>query len=225
MSVFGCRRVMCDNKERAALPVELGQVFQDLSRVVRVEITGRLVGKEDIGLLYERSSQGHSLTFTDAELSHAVVQALGQGQALEELPGFSISDTGPGERREHDVLDRREVGDQVEQLKHKPYLLGTQAASGTRRKSVHVLAVEENAAARRANHAAHGQQQGSLTRAARAADYNELPRFDGQGHAVEGADSLAALAVDLGDLLQLDGYHSCLSTSAGSWVTAIKAGI
>lgn len=63
----------------AVLLVELVEQVHDLDTHLGVQVTGRLIGEDDVGVTYDRTGDGHTLHWTAGELrrkmEHTVAQA------------------------------------------------------------------------------------------------------------------------------------------------------
>src|SRR6185503_13358023 len=86
-----------------------------------VEMGGRLVGEEQRRLVDEGAGDGDALLLPAREVAGAVLHAVAEADALEQLTGAAPRVTSPRARRPQGrghVLERGEAGDQVEGLEH-----------------------------------------------------------------------------------------------------------
>jgi hypothetical protein len=101
------------------LLVQVPQDGQDLRGQGGIEIAGRLIGQDDLGVVAQRARDGDSLLLTDGEFAGQVVHPVRQSQAIDERlrPLGPIAIGGcPKGHRDHDVLVGAQVGNQVEAL-------------------------------------------------------------------------------------------------------------
>jgi hypothetical protein len=108
--------VVGDHHDRLAHVVDgVAQEAEQLASRARVEVAGRLVGKDDLGVAEQRPGRGHPLLLTARELIGTMAEATGQAGHLHHLvdPAHVGLATGDG-KREHDVVERCERRHQVE---------------------------------------------------------------------------------------------------------------
>jgi len=75
MRPFGEREVVCHHDQRRLrVPVQFFQHLDDRPARFLVEVSGGLVGKQDLRAIGEGSSQGYSLLLSTGELSRKVVE-------------------------------------------------------------------------------------------------------------------------------------------------------
>ena len=105
---------------------------------------------------------------------------------------------------DHDVLDRRQIGDHVELLEHDADLVTAEARQLLARSIRQHIAVEDDFTARRAVHAADDVHQRRLARAGGTHDREPLAFFNIQVDIVQGEH---LFVVRLGDVLQFKQTH------------------
>ena len=124
----------------------------DLLARALVQVAGGLVGQHQLRFHHQGAGKSHTLLLPSGQLAGEVRRAFGQphlGQKLfparERLGSVRAGD----ERGHHDVLEGRELRQQVVELEHEPD--GPVAEPGQSRFGVaeYVLAFEAHAAARR----------------------------------------------------------------------------
>src|SRR4051794_3779543 len=74
------------HQSRVEIAVELYHEIDDRGAGCRVEVAGRLVGKEQLGPAAECTGQRHPLLFTTRELRRVMVSPPGQADPAQELP-------------------------------------------------------------------------------------------------------------------------------------------
>ena len=159
---------------------------EDLAHELRVERGGRLVEQEDLGLGGERPGDGDALLLTAGQLARPGVGLVGQTDALEQDACLGLDLVARTalrvDRRLDQVLQHRQVREQVEALEHEAdagalaqhvllaqlpqrvaaALVADDLAADRHEPPVHPLEVVDDA------------QQGRLARAGRADDDRHL---------------------------------------------------
>ena len=75
----------------ALLAIELADDLHDLVRGARIEVAGRLVGKQYSGMVDQRAGQRDALLLPAGELTGRVARALGQADAREHLAAAIVA--------------------------------------------------------------------------------------------------------------------------------------
>src|SRR5262249_1240878 len=65
--------------------VQVEQQFNDVFGGFRIEITGRLIGKENFGLIHERSRDSHALLLAAGKLNWIVIETAIEADLFEQL--------------------------------------------------------------------------------------------------------------------------------------------
>ncbi|MNR26203.1 hypothetical protein D3C85_1433990 [compost metagenome] len=100
---------------RAALLVEFEQQIADALAGVAVEVAGRLIGKQHVGLGGKRPGNRHALLFAAGELARRVRQALTEADPLQQFGGTATGIFAAIElQRQHDVFQGIEAVEQLE---------------------------------------------------------------------------------------------------------------
>src|SRR5438477_2075289 len=120
-------RVVCgDQKCDPALGLEAEEeVVNDLARL-GVEVTGRFVRDDDAGPIDQRARDRDALLFAAGELAGTMAHAIAQPDLRESIGGLlvGLARRAPRqERRDHRVLDRRHLTEQVIELEHESDLV------------------------------------------------------------------------------------------------------
>ena len=157
------------------LPVQLGEQGDHVGAVRGVEVTGRLVGEQDLRPVRERARHRDTLLLAPGELGGVVVAAIREPDALEQLERPAARLLAAQLERHLDVLPRRERRDQVEGLEHEADLLGAHAGALVLRERREVLAVQHHAASRRPVEAGQQAEQRALAAAGGTGDREEAP--------------------------------------------------
>ena len=111
---------MRDDDERPPLFRQLREEAHDVAAGGRVEVAGRLVGQDDLGVHRQGTRDGDPLHLTPGQLRRLVLHAVGEADPLEELLDPLPPPAGrhsAEEERQLDVLERGDLGEQVEVLK------------------------------------------------------------------------------------------------------------
>ena len=116
-------RVVGDHADRRAGPVKLAQQLHHRFAALRVEVAGRLVGEQDDRLARDRARHGDALLLTARELAGQVFRAVRHAHALEGVRDALAALGRPHPaigQRQLDVLEHRQIADQVEALEDEP---------------------------------------------------------------------------------------------------------
>jgi hypothetical protein len=176
-------------------PADLGE---QLGRGPGVEVSGRLVGEDQVGPGDQRPSRGHPLLLAAGQLGRAVFQAVGDAQRAGEFiqpPPLGLL-AAQGEREDH-VLLRGQGRDKVEGLEDEPDAIAAEQGHRPVVKRAEVDLADQHASGGEPVQAGQAVQQGGLARAGRPHDRGELADGELRGDRVECPDSRHALAVDL----------------------------
>ena len=185
----------------------------DLLGGLRVEVAGRLVGEDELGLVDERARDRHALLLSAGELARLVVLPARQAHDGEAPPRLLLAlprrvTAVRVDQRQLDVLERRRAREQVEGLEDEADLpvADLRPLVAVELRDVH--AVEKVAARGRPVEAADDVHERALAGARRAHDGHELARRDRERDAVERAHLDLAHLVDLDEVLDPDDIQA-----------------
>src|SRR5881628_2753409 len=85
LGVSGETRIVRDHADRRALAMQLAQQFHHRLAVFGVEISGRLVRKQDGRLAAQRAGDGDALLLAAGELRRVMFHAMGHADAFQRL--------------------------------------------------------------------------------------------------------------------------------------------
>ena len=165
-----------DDDGHAETPAGVLQQLQDrLARVI-VQGAGGLVAEKELRVLREGPGDGDALLFAAGELGRKVLRPLFQTHLFQHLPRIQ----GPGRelRRDLDVLQRREIRDQVIELEHKAHVVPTVGGELGFIKGRDLLPVDGHAAVGEAIHPAQNVQERGLPGAGFPDDHADLAPLD-----------------------------------------------
>src|SRR5256714_13613971 len=158
VGVAGDVRLVRDEDEcYPAHAVESLENLHHLDGGARIQITRRLVGEYERGVVDERARYRHALLLTARKLVRVALLATGEPDRAERLDGAAVAlgCVNPGvEHRQLDVLKRRGARQKGEAPEDEAELLGFYFCALLLLRRGHVLAVERVRAARRAGQAA-----------------------------------------------------------------------
>ena len=145
LGVAGIALRVGHHQHGGALLVQLGEQLHHLQSVLRVEVTRRLVGKNQLRVHHHSTGDGHALLLSAGELLGEVVGAMRDGHAAQHLlhallPLF-LRYTEIGQRQLHVFLHVQLVN-QVEALEHKAYLTLAHSRALALLQRAHLLSVE-----------------------------------------------------------------------------------
>ena len=178
--------------------MQLPEQLHYLVTASRVESSGRFIGKKQRRPVDQRTGYRHPLLLAAAQLRRVAVRELRDAQLGEQLPARRLgADAAFQLGRDEDVLQDRQVGEQVEELEHEPDVVASKAGQGGLAQRSKVGARNGDAARCRPIKACDKVEERGLA-AARGSHHGcELALLDGQRHPVEGTGHTAL--VDLGD--------------------------
>src|SRR5262252_4012275 len=120
IGVAGIARIVCDHANRRSAAMQFTEEIHHRFTAPRIEVSGRLVRQQDERLAGNRARDRHTLLLTAGQLARQVLRAMRHADALERrfdaLPALGGLHAAIGERQ-LDVLEDREVANQVEALK------------------------------------------------------------------------------------------------------------
>src|SRR6516165_4114022 len=139
---------MSGNHSRdARLPHQLEELLEHPLCGVRVEIAGRLIGKEDLGVVGNSTGDGDALLLAAGKLRRPVIPALLETKGLQELlaPRLRlVAGQAENQLRQHHVLERRELRQEVVELIDEAHLHAAYASLLFVREAAAVEAVDHN---------------------------------------------------------------------------------
>ena len=173
----------------------------------RVEIAGRLVGKEEPRPIGDGAGDGHALLLAAGKLRGAVIAALGNAERVEELArallGFG-SRQAKDELRQHDVLERREFRQEMVELIDEADLRAAHAGALAVAELDAIDAVDHHGAAIGAFEQSGDVQQRRLPRPRGPEQGNGLAGIKRGGRALEHFDDAGALGVSALQVLKVE---------------------
>ena len=185
----------------------LAQNVHNLHAGLRVKCTGRLVGKQNIGVVYQRTRDGNTLHLTARHLCGTLLQLIRKSHLTQRLDRalapLLLGDTREGERQ-LDVCQHRLVRNEVVALEHEAdrviavgIPIGVLVELGGN-------AVDDQITAGVLVETADDIEQGRFTAARRTENRHELISSKVDGYAVEGANAGVTRIIILDDLFQLE---------------------
>ena len=134
-----------DYDERLALRVQFLEQLHDLHGRLGVQVARRLVGQQHGGVVGERAGDGNALALAAGQLGRQVRQAMLHLHALGKLLRAArplVWRHPEIEHRHLDVLQHRELRDEVEALEHESEVLQAMVGELVVLHARHVHAVE-----------------------------------------------------------------------------------
>ncbi len=207
---LGHSRIVGDHDDGRSFLVHPGKKVHDPGSGHRIEVAGRFVAEEEVGVVDECPGNGDPLLLAAGELARLVgIKPLFKPDRCKHLerplPGVALP--APEDHRVLDVLDRREERDQVEVLEDEPDVIPPQQGQLVVVHDADPRAADVYVAGSRDVERSHDIQQGGLPGAGRPHDGDELPGLDIEGDAVECDDISRRERIDLRDVLKLNDCH------------------
>ena len=160
-----------------------------------VEIAGRLVRREDQRIGRERPRERHPLLLAPRKLGGVVGEPVGEahGGKLGLGPRESVGFSGQLQRNCH-IFKRRHGRDQLERLKHDPYVFATKTRYRIFRERPEVASVDSDGAPVGTLESGEDHEQRRLARAGGAQETDRLALGYAQADAFEDVDPRGACA-------------------------------
>jgi hypothetical protein len=118
---IGNQMVVCDHHDREAITVGLAEEFENLAAGVFVKIPGGFVREQHLRVIGHGPGDGGALPFAAREFTGSVVQPMRESKPIEQHrcppPGRSAADPAWYEPGKHRVLQHRQLGKEVVELK------------------------------------------------------------------------------------------------------------
>src|SRR5919197_1892035 len=173
--------VVCDHADRGARLVELLQEIHDGFTAARVEVSGRLVREQDEWFARDGSRDGDTLLLTARQLTRKMLRAMRHSDAFERrfdaLFALGGLHAAVGEWQ-LDVLEDREIANQVETLEDEADLAVAHARALRRRQFRDGPVVQEVLAFGRRVEKAEDRQERRLAAARWSGDRHVLALVD-----------------------------------------------
>ena len=175
-----------------------------------VQVAGGFISEHHGRAAGQRPRHGNTLAFTAREFVWTVLDALRKADGRQQGAGVAghFAKTGAGHETRHgDVLQRRELRQQVVQLVDKAHVQVAQRRAAPGPGGGDVLAANANRAGVRVQQPGQDVQQGALAHPGTPDDGQALPGRHVKTHAGEHVDAGAALGIVLGDAAATEGWR------------------
>ena len=180
---------MCDHDERLALVGEAADFEVEALGRRAVEVARGLVGEDEAGAVHERARDGDALLLAAGELRRAVAEPLAEPELFEQRsrPRLRLAaERLPADHGRHrDVLQRRELRQQVVELEDEADLLVAELREPVVRLREHVAAAVFYASGGGPVERAEQVEQRALARAALPDDRHHLALAHRERHAAQ----------------------------------------
>src|ERR1051325_11570272 len=225
VSVLGILLRVRHLHDRRAVRIELLEELHDLLSLARVQIPGRLVGKNQGRLVNQRARHRYELLLAAGKLARIEILLGHDAEAVERVGDQALALAllvVAVRERDVEFLRHRMVVEQVVLLEHEADVLLVEREPPLRLHLVDRM-VEEAVLPRPVpvEHAEHRKQRG-LAGAGGAHDRHELARCNGEGDLAQDVEPAVALGDGLLEVGELN--HSDLKTTIGSTRAARRAG-
>ncbi len=108
---------MGDEQDRLAVALKLAKEFHHLVAAARVERPGGLIGEQERGIIDQGPRNRDALLLAAAQTSRVATGDVCDAELVQQLPGAARRGIALQLRGDKDVLERGQVGEQVEELK------------------------------------------------------------------------------------------------------------
>src|SRR5439155_560914 len=109
-----------------------------------VQIACGFVREDDFGIVDQCAGDANSLLLASGKLRRQMIRTFLKAHALERIEGLLLIGHAMEVLRQHDVLYRCQIGNEVKLLEHKPNLLRANAVQFRSRNARDVLVIEPN---------------------------------------------------------------------------------
>ena len=198
-----------DDEALLEVVAELKQELVKLLGTGAVEVAAGLVGEDDGGVVDEGAGDGDALLLAPAHLVGLVVLPVGQAEVFQELQGAAVRlvagrflDVG----RQADVLQRRELGQEVVELEDEADGLVAEGRQFLFVEAEDVLPADAEGAGVRPVQRPEDVQERGFARAGFADDGHHLRPGHGQVHPLENVEGVVGFA-DVGGLEHVGRGH------------------
>jgi hypothetical protein len=199
--------VVVGDHHHRPLPVRLlAQQFEDLRRVVLIEVAGWLIGEEQPRLVDQGAGDRHPLHLATAEVPRRGVELAAQPDLLEQRrrPLVRATAVHPGDRRRQlDVLAGAEAGEEVEELEDEAEIGGPEPGPLALAETADLAPVESQPPLARRVEGAEQVEQRALAAARGTDDRDQLARLDPHRDPVQHLDCPGAERIALADSVEL----------------------
>jgi hypothetical protein len=203
------------------LAIQALKKFEDVFGALGVEVAGRFVGEDEVGVGDDGAGDGDALFLAAGELAGEVVHAVFEANEFEGGGGvfFALLAGEGGELEgEFDVFEGGENGDEVEGLEDEAEVVISPAGEFAFGHGGGLVVEDGEGAVGGAVHAGDEVEEGGFAGAGGAHEGAELAAVDGEFDFVEGEDGGLAAAEFLGEVRGLDndfGHEACLGLRVG----------
>src|SRR2546428_3371813 len=213
-------RVVRHHAEGGAAPVKLAQKLHDCLAALGIEVSGRLVRQQDERAAGDRAGHRDALLLAARELARQVPRAVRHPDALPSvvraLPPVGRLHAAVGQRQ-LDVLEHRQITDQVERLEDEPDLEIADAGPVREGQVGDLLAVKPVLPVGGGVEEAEKRQERRLAAAGRPGDRDVLSLFDLQLNGRQGVRLDFVGVENLGHSLEMD-HRAAVCSHAVSWI-------
>src|ERR1044071_5396883 len=123
----GNNRIMRDHDDGASLGVHFTQLAENDFFIHGVKVAGRLVGQNDVRIVYKSAGDADALLLAAGKLRRQMLGAVFEADLVERGQRFGLVRHAMKVLRQHDVFKRREIWDQVELLEDETDLFRAEA--------------------------------------------------------------------------------------------------
>ena len=191
--------------------------FEDAGSVVRVQVSGGLVGQEEGGAVDQGAGNGGALHFAPAHLVGEGAGAGGQADEVEHLRGAGAGLAGflaAEKEGEFGVLDGRHGGKEIEKLEDNAESFAAVGGEGGVIGSVEGKPIDRDLARGRLVESAEQVEQGAFAAAARSGHGDEFGGGDLQAHFAQGVHFAGGRGINAGDMAEVDHRQDEISRAA-----------
>ena len=177
---------MGNSQERGAvLAGQTEKEVDDLAAGLRVEVSGGFIGKKHGGAVGQRARDGHALLFATGEFRGQMAGAGSEADFVEQLRGALAFVFASDQRRERDILEGGQLGQQHVALENKAHARVAHVGLAARGDAVEILVFKMHFAAARSFESGQRVKQRAFARARGTAKEDALAAFHIEIHAAQ----------------------------------------
>ena len=108
--------------DRGPFPVQFGEQLHHFGSVLRVQVTGRLIGEDDLRIRNDSTCDGHTLLLSSGKLLREMARAVADVHPFQDIVHHLLTLAGfyfQVGKREFHVFEHVQFVDQVETLEHE----------------------------------------------------------------------------------------------------------
>jgi hypothetical protein len=183
-----------EEKGFAAGPDEIGKEAEDAVGIFRVEVAGRFVGEDDLGVVGEGAGDSDALLFAAGEVAAGALGFGGKADGVEQFERTvhhgAFAEAAEATHGDHDVFGGGEVLEEEVELEDEAEEFVSFLGEIVIAKTGDILAIDDEGAVVGAVEESEDVEEGAFAAAGGADDGVDEAGFEAQGDGAEGVDAV-----------------------------------